>query len=125
MAATVGQRGIGARIRVFRKAAGLTQSELAEAVHVEPESINRIENAKLNPSRQTLQSVALALGVKLSDLLNEDAPVQVPKPYLTPARRRLLRLADNLTDDQIETLTKSMETLLRLGRERPKRPKQR
>jgi len=98
----------------------LTQSELAEAVQIEPESINRIENAKLNPGSRTLEAVARALGVKLADLVNEDAPVQAPKPYLTPSRRRLLRLADQLTDHQVETLTKAMEDLLRLGRESPK-----
>jgi transcriptional regulator with XRE-family HTH domain len=120
MAASAGQRGVGARIRAFRKAAGLTQSELAEAVGIEPESVNRIENAKLNPSSQTLHRVARSLGIKLADLLNDDAPVQAPKPYLTPARRRFLRLAENLTDDQVEALTKAMESLLRLGGERPR-----
>jgi transcriptional regulator with XRE-family HTH domain len=120
MAASKAQRGIGARIRAFRKAAGLTQSELAEAVGIEPESINRIENAKLNPSSQTLQATARSLGIKLADLVNDDAPVQAPKPYLTPARRRFLRLAENLTDDQVEALTKAMESLLRLGGERPR-----
>src|SRR5689334_14969500 len=98
MAASKEGRGLGARIRATRKAAGLTQAELAEAVGVEPESINRIENAKLNPSRDTLQKVAKVLGVKLSNLVDDDAsaPVRVPKPALTPARRRLLRLIDGL-----------------------------
>jgi len=121
MAASRESRGLGARIRATRKAAGLTQAELAEAVGVEPESINRIENAKLNPSRDTLQKVGKALGVKLGDLLSEDTPVHVPKPSLTPARRRLLRLVDGLNDDQVEVLARAVETLLRLGHERPKR----
>jgi transcriptional regulator with XRE-family HTH domain len=123
MAATKESKGIGARIRAARKAAGFTQAELAEAVGVEPESINRIENAKLSPSRGTLQKVAKALGVKLTDLLDDDAGVQVPKPVLTPARRRLLRLVDGLTDDQVEVLARAVEHLLRLGHERPPRRK--
>jgi len=121
MAASKESRGIGSRIRTSRKAAGLTQSELAEAIGVEPESVNRIENGKLNPARETLQKVAAALGVKLASLLDDDSPVQVAKPSLTPARRRLLRVVDGLDDDQIEVLVRALENLLRLGRERPSR----
>src|SRR5262249_40047098 len=106
MAAAKADRGIGARIRAARKTAGLTQAELAETVGVEPESINRIENAKLSPARETLQKIASALGAKLGALLEDTTPLQVAKPALTPARRRLLRLVDGLDEDQIEVLVR-------------------
>lgn len=53
-------------IRALRKAAGLTQEDLARALGVTRQTINAIENDKYDPT--------LALGMKLARLL--EVPVE-------------------------------------------------
>ena len=59
---------LGGRVKELRKAAGLTQEELAEKTGLPQSHISRIENAELSPTNMTLQKIAKALGRRLSDL---------------------------------------------------------
>jgi transcriptional regulator with XRE-family HTH domain len=59
-----------ARARLSR---GVTQEELAEAVGVSAQTIRRLERGEVeNPKLRTLVNCALALGVDLSDVLEDD-----------------------------------------------------
>lgn len=60
---------LGKRIRRLRKAAGLTQEQLAEKVRVSTTHIGLVETGKRRISLQALQRVASALGVKTGELL--------------------------------------------------------
>ena len=53
----------GARIARLREAAGLTQSDLARALGVQPGAINHIEGGRVLPRADRLRSLAAALGV--------------------------------------------------------------
>ena len=59
---------VGARIAARRKAAGLTQAQVAEAIGVEKETISRMENGVISPTLSRLQQIADLLGCSLSDL---------------------------------------------------------
>lgn len=48
-----------------RKRAGLSQKELAEKAGIAQSDINKLENGNANPSLQTLQRLAAAMGMKL------------------------------------------------------------
>lgn len=56
------------KVEELRKAAGLTQVELAEKSGLPQSHISRIESAKLSPSRATLEKIAKALNLAISDM---------------------------------------------------------
>lgn len=59
-------------IKEIRKSKGLTQEELSKKSGVKREYISQIENNRNSPNLRTLQKLAKALGVKVSDLLEEN-----------------------------------------------------
>lgn len=58
----------GKRIQRARKAAGLSQKELGEKLGVSASMIGQYENDLRIPKIETLEKVATALNVKISDL---------------------------------------------------------
>jgi transcriptional regulator with XRE-family HTH domain len=67
---------VGARIRVVRTRAGLTQERLAERLGVETLSVSRFETGRRGVSIPTLFRIADALGVRVQDLLDVELPPQ-------------------------------------------------
>ncbi|HCX85320.1 MAG TPA: XRE family transcriptional regulator [Micrococcales bacterium] len=65
---------IGARIRDRRTRAGLTLSQLAEAVDRAPSQLSAIENGHREPKLSMLRSIAQALGTTVDDLMKPQAP---------------------------------------------------
>ncbi|MBT3621427.1 MAG: helix-turn-helix transcriptional regulator [Flavobacteriales bacterium] len=61
---------LGNRIKSIRKEKGISQSELAWRCNKDKQSIERIENAKVNPSIFILSQLAKALDISLSELTN-------------------------------------------------------
>lgn len=59
---------IGARVKVARERAGLNQSQVAERSGLPQSHISRIENGVHSPSRKTLEKLASALGIDISEL---------------------------------------------------------
>jgi transcriptional regulator with XRE-family HTH domain len=62
-------KSLGALIAARRKSIGLTQSELAEVVGIEQESMSRIETGMITPSLSRLISLADALDCSIETLL--------------------------------------------------------
>ena len=62
----------GRRVRARRRAAGLTQTELAELAHVRKLFIWRIECDQANPSLATIALIAAALDCSIADLFTEN-----------------------------------------------------
>ncbi|MRG96955.1 helix-turn-helix domain-containing protein [Polyangium spumosum] len=93
---------IGERLKAFRLAAGLTQEEVAEG-HDPDESfankghISSIEHGLANPTVETLQRIAEALGVELVDL--------VVSPDESP-RHALIALSRTLSDEALAEILK-------------------
>ncbi|MBK9284752.1 MAG: helix-turn-helix transcriptional regulator [Sphingobacteriaceae bacterium] len=61
---------LGERIVELRKKKGWSQRDLAFECGKEPQSIERIENGKSNPTAFYLKELADALGVRVSDIFN-------------------------------------------------------
>jgi ribosome-binding protein aMBF1 (putative translation factor) len=59
---------VSERIRHFREEAGLTQQELAEKTGLRQSHISRLEQAHHSPSALTLEKIAGALGIAVSEL---------------------------------------------------------
>ncbi|MEK9284517.1 MULTISPECIES: helix-turn-helix transcriptional regulator [unclassified Bradyrhizobium] len=61
-------KALGRNVRRLRKAKGWTQDELAAKVRIEQTAVSLIENARSNPTLQTLEAIAACLEVRLVDL---------------------------------------------------------
>lgn len=64
----VGRR-VGANVRRIRKAQKLSQEELAHRAGVDRTYVSQIERAVKNPTVQSLDRIAVALGVPLTELV--------------------------------------------------------
>lgn len=61
----------GARIKAARKAAGMTQAELATKLGISFQSVAQWENDLRNPKYETLQKIANALGITVLYLMSD------------------------------------------------------
>ena len=97
---------IARSVRSHRKAAGLTQAELAERADLAFETISRIETAREPPSLRTVISLADALSLPLDVVVGRTtaAPgVQATQPA-TPDLRRLLSFASRIETGMLRHL---------------------
>jgi transcriptional regulator with XRE-family HTH domain len=88
---------LGERIKELRKAARLTQGELAEKVGVNPHTIKDYEAGRRSPPMKKLDLIAGAVGVSTSDLVNVSTPA--PAPIEIPAStilKRYLKIPDDI-----------------------------
>lgn len=89
---------LGQRIARQRKAVGLSQSQLAEMVRVQPITISRIERGKNSVSLELAARIAESLEIELHEmfrLFNEDMPRD-------RAIEKILWFASRLSPDEIE-----------------------
>jgi len=63
-------RLLGLKIRKLREAKGQTQNALAASADVSPKHLGELERGRGNPSLKSLQSLATALGLSLSELFD-------------------------------------------------------
>ncbi|MBI3509332.1 MAG: helix-turn-helix transcriptional regulator [Bacteroidetes bacterium] len=61
---------LGNRIVELREMKGFSQTQLAHACGKDPQSIERVENGKINPSAYYLLEIAKALDIPLKDILD-------------------------------------------------------
>jgi transcriptional regulator with XRE-family HTH domain len=59
-------------IPLFRKEKGYTQEQMAEKLGISQNAYNKIENGKSNVKAETLKKIAVILGKKTDDLMDED-----------------------------------------------------
>ena len=122
---------IGDKVRATRKAAGISQEEVARRAGVSLNVINRLErDVILDPHYSTLRGIASALGVPVADLVREpalagkdEAPdtgplapdpgeydeILVPRSRLTPEVFRGVLEALVEHEHQMEDLSVSMQ----------------
>ena len=84
------KKDIGQKIKEFRNRKGLTQAELAEAVHMHEKQISRIEAGVHFPTFDNFVKILEILDVGLKDF-------DIPKPQedLRQKALRIIRQADN------------------------------
>lgn len=81
---------VGQRVAAARKARGLTQEKLAEAISIQPVTLSRLETGARALGLSTLAKIAETLGVGLGDLIDEHR--SLPSPEHSPQEAELLRL---------------------------------
>lgn len=65
---------LGLKIQELRKLKGMTQEDLAEKTGLSVRTIQRIESGEVDPRSYTLNQIAEALGVEITDLTKENEP---------------------------------------------------
>ena len=60
------------RMKVRRKELGMTQTDLAQAVHVTRQTIGLMETGEFNPSINLCNRICRELGVTLNDIFWEE-----------------------------------------------------
>jgi predicted RNase H-like HicB family nuclease/DNA-binding XRE family transcriptional regulator len=73
-------------IRWARVAAGLSQTQLGELAKVSQQQIAKLESPDENPTLETIEKVARALGLAVSVDLERAAPISVPPRRAAAAR---------------------------------------
>ena len=63
-------KALGSHIKVLRQQRGFTQRELAFSCGKDPQSLERVENGKTNPTVFYLYELSRALDVPLKELLD-------------------------------------------------------
>ncbi len=89
---------IGARLRVIRKARGLTIRSLAERCQLSANTLSLIENERTSPGVHTLYQLARGLGVSIHAFLESEAPEQ-SAVYQRQGERRVTRFANGTLEN--------------------------
>ncbi|WP_288847732.1 helix-turn-helix domain-containing protein [uncultured Sneathia sp.] len=80
-------KDLGFKIKKIRKSLGMTQRQLADMVNYSQTStITKIENGFINISNNKVHEIAKALGVNISDLLEDNNPKIHDDPYFIDTR---------------------------------------
>lgn len=94
----------GEKLRELRQSKGMTQKDLAEKVNISPQAISRWENNEVQPSLETLETLAQIFEVSMDDLFGkenqgtekrEDPPPQTTNIYVsTPPQQVVLGVCE-------------------------------
>ena len=90
------EQTIGAKIREFRKARGMTQKELGEKSGIAEPTIRRYELGKLNPKFETVKKIATALNVPAAIFF----PIDEQTEYAKRVAKTALWAAEDLAKDE-------------------------
>lgn len=104
----------GNTLLALREKAGMTQPELAEKIHVEPNSVHRYEKGERQMNLHTAYEASVAFGVPMESLVpdsykengqevkkpseKEEKAAEQPNPALAEAIKQLLMLAPKYQD---------------------------
>ncbi len=93
------------RIKELRKKHGLSQQELADALHVHQTAVSQWENGKTAPDLDNLQQMAKLFGVSTDYILGQSKPTpSIPAPQLSDIDFALSGEIRELTDDEKQDL---------------------
>ena len=80
--------GFGENLRAARRAADLTQQQVADAICVHRTTYTKYENQGVEPPLSVLRKLTVLLRVSADALLSEDMPVPVTENEETPCPQR-------------------------------------
>jgi transcriptional regulator with XRE-family HTH domain len=91
------------------KEKNISQSELARMAGISKGTISNLVNGTKGAGQDSLTAIAHALRLP-PELVFEKAGLFPPKPELSPIKRALLHIAQDLPDSDIELAIKILET---------------
>ncbi|MBN1617137.1 MAG: helix-turn-helix transcriptional regulator [Spirochaetales bacterium] len=102
------KKRLGRNVALLRKQHGLTQARLAEAVKISPTFMMHIERGTRGASLETVETLAMALGVDVSLLFMESTPRFADERH----KLALDFLERELTGKMTHAIKMSLETVL-------------
>lgn len=100
---------ISQNIRRIRESKHLSQKEVALSMNIAPTQYSRLENAKTNPTLDTMVKVAKALDVSIDSLINGEThplnDINVKDKSLTEK----VKMIDNLPKEEKNTVLNVLE----------------
>ena len=96
------EHSIGDRVRAKRTAQGLSVRALAQRANVSASMISGIENDAKSPSIGTLMALAQALGMSLSQLVDDTPARSGALLHLRKTEHRIVRDANGVSREQFE-----------------------
>lgn len=98
---------LGRKLRALRNAFGMTQEQLAEGADISLKHLGEIERGRGNPTLATLEALAKALHVTLSDLIAFEYDQQ-PLDTSSIEIHALVEKQDKATKQQMLRVLKAM-----------------
>ncbi|HHX51464.1 MAG TPA: helix-turn-helix domain-containing protein [Clostridia bacterium] len=121
----VGKGGLlGNKLRMAREEQGLTQGELAQEAGVSAGLIGQIEQGKVQPSLQTIERIADALGTSPCFFIADDAGIEDILQVMAPELRELLndtqvqsvlRMVCNCSEEELRFLLEFIKLYKKYG----------
>ena len=108
---------IGENIKRIRKVKNLTQKEVFIAAGMDSAQYSRIENSRTDPSVNTLEKIAKALGVSLSEIFTKEEDIKEIHSYDKTLMEKV-RLIDSLKDEEKKTIYNILDAFI--GKEKLK-----
>jgi transcriptional regulator with XRE-family HTH domain len=102
--------GVGGRLRIARRSAGLTQKQLAELLGVEPITVSRWERGVTSPSLPRLRRIAELTGTSASDLVRASDAASQHALELAAIREELAE-----TRQLVDRVARAVERLVPAG----------
>jgi transcriptional regulator with XRE-family HTH domain len=102
----------GHRLATLRKAAGLSQTELAKAIGVSQQTVAYWETCAAPPRSDVLPKMAKALGVRVEEILGDKPVNAVRKPGPVGKLQRVFEQATTLPRKEQDIVASFVETLI-------------
>lgn len=103
---------IGDKIRLHRKALGLTQTELGEKLGVKTNAVSKWECGRVDDiPTSKIKAMAKLFDVQPSYLIDEKQPAPTNEGELNAEDKRLLTMIHNLSPDDRERIVAIIEAL--------------
>lgn len=100
---------IGGRIRKLRESKGMSQSELADKIHVKRQTLYKYENDIItNIPSDKIEEIARVLDSSESFIMRWE---NVPNPSDTDSHMELIELFNSLSDENKKTIIKLMKAM--------------
>jgi transcriptional regulator with XRE-family HTH domain len=106
------QGHFGRRVRALRKAKGLSQEALADAIGRSVDTVSNVERGVLATRLATAQAIAEALGVTLRDVFDFEGTIaQTGDPKTQALLQRLNELASGQNEKTLAAMVKMAEII--------------
>ncbi len=107
---------LGKRITALRKDAGMTQTQVAQALNVSQQAVQAWESGRRRIQISILPAVARVLSVSLEDLLGEEAEKAVRKRGPMPKWQQLIEEIDSLPKAKQKMISEMLSALIAQAR---------
>ena len=102
---------LGEQIKRIRTAKGLSQKEVLNISGLDKAQLSRIENGKTDPSFTTLEKIAKALGISISELFATTDEIKEVNSHDKTVMEKV-SLIESLNDDEKNTLYSMLDAFV-------------